>query len=50
MVVSQKFDLFYGGIKIIAGMNDQKKQLVGLSLANRQIIARRYRSSDAEIG
>jgi hypothetical protein len=31
-------------------MNDQKEQLVGVNLARHQIIARRDRSPDAEIG
>ena len=48
MAVSHEFDLLY--VKVIARINDQKKQLVGSNLAIQQIIARRCRSLDAEIG
>jgi hypothetical protein len=48
MSASQKFALLYGGIKVSARMNDQKKQVIGLNPASHHIIARRRRSHDTE--
>ncbi len=39
MPVAQELDLFKDDVEIIAGVDDEKQQLVRLELARRQIIS-----------
>jgi len=49
VLVPEEFDLFERGVKIIAGMDDDKPRLVLLKFAREQIIGACYRGQDAKI-
>jgi hypothetical protein len=49
MAFPQEFDLFKHDVKIIAGVDDEKQQLVRLEFAWREIIGARHRGGGAKI-